>query len=146
MKTSEVPQERGIMPDDLHEVCYAVDEAGNYVLAESAGWEPKNVANEQAWKVIQAQVAKALENIRAGRQSPLAFHMAANQMNISLLSKYVRMNRWRVRRHLKAGVFKRLRPDILERYAEVFEITVEQLLKVPQSGTECIKENSHPCR
>ena len=146
MKISEVPQERGIMPEDLHEVCYAVDEGGNYVLAESVGWEPKNIANEQAWEVIQAQVAKALEGIRIGRQSPLAFHMAANQMNTGLLAKYVRMNRWRVKRHLKADVFKRLKPEILKRYADVFEITVEQLVKIPQGGTECIRENTHRCR
>ena len=87
-----------------------------------------------------------MEGIRTGRQSPLAFHMAANQMNISLLAKYVRMNRWRVKRHLKAGVFKRLKPEILKRYADVFEITLEQFLQIPQGGTECIRENTHRCR
>ncbi|MDF1592952.1 MAG: hypothetical protein P1P89_15655 [Desulfobacterales bacterium] len=146
MKVNEVPQERGIMPEDLHEVCYAVDEGGNYVLAESVGWEPKNVANDQAWEVIHAQVADALEKIHAGRQSPLAFHMAINQMNISLLAKYVRMNRWRVKRHLKPDVFKGLKPDMFRRYAEVFGITVEQLMKVPSNATHCFKKVLHPCR
>lgn len=131
MKIDEVPQDRGIIPDDLHEICYAVDEGGNYVRVDSAGWEPKNIANHQAWEIIRAQAADALRNIRAGRQSLLAFHMAINQMNVSLLSQYVRMNRWRVNRHLKPDVFKRLKPDILRRYAEVFEITVEELLQVP---------------
>lgn len=146
MKVNEVPQERGIMPENLHEVCYAVDEGGNYVLAESVGWEPKNIANDQAWEVIQAQAADALANIHAGRQSPLAFHMAINQMNISLLSKYVRMNRWRVKRHLKPEVFKRLKPDMLRQYAELFGITVEQLMKVPSNPMHCFKKVSHPCR
>jgi len=146
MKVSEVPQERGIMPEDFHEVCYAVDEGGNYVLAESAGWEPKNVANSQAWEIIQAEVADALGNVHTGQRSPLAFHMAINQMNISLLSKYVRMNRWRVNRHLKQDVFKRLKPNILKQYADVFGITVEQLLKVPPNVTDCFRENTHPCR
>jgi hypothetical protein len=146
MKVSEVPQERGIMPEDLHEVCYAVDEGGKYVLVESVGWEPKNVTNDQAWEVIQTQVAAVLGKIHAGRQSPLAFHMAINQMNISLLSKYVRMNRWRVKRHLKPDVFKRLKSDILKQYAEIFGITVEQLLKIPPNVTHCFKEISHPCK
>jgi hypothetical protein len=146
MKISEVPQERGIIPENLKEVCYAVDEGGNYVLAESVGWEPKNVTNDQAWEVIHAQVADALGKIHAGQQSPLAFHRVINQMNISLLSKYVRMNRWRVKRHLKPDVFKRLKSDILKRYADVFGITVEQLLKVPPDVTHCFKKNSHPCR
>lgn len=146
MKISEVPQERGIMPEDLHEVCYAVDEGGNYVLAPSAGWDPKNVANHQAWEIVQAQVVDVLGDIHAGRLSPLAFHMAINQMNIRLLSKYVRMNRWRVKRHLKPDVFKRLKSDRLKQYAEVFGITVEQLLKVPSDPTHRFKEILHPCR
>ena len=136
MKISEVPQERGIIPKKLHEVCYAVDECGNYVLAESAGWEPKNVANNQAWSIIWVEVADALRKIHAGQQSPLAFHMAVNQMNVSLLSKYVRMNRWRVKCHLKPKVFKRLKSDILKRYADVFGIRMEQLSKVPSNVTQ----------
>jgi len=146
MKISEVPQERGMMPEGLHEVCYAVDEDGNYVLAESAGWDPKNVANHQAWGIIRTQVAEVLGKIHAGRLSPLAFHMAANQMNIPLLSKYVRMNRWRVKRHLKPDVFRRLKSDILKPYAEVFGITVEQLREVPSDPTQCFKKISQPCR
>lgn len=134
MKTSEVPQERGIMPENVYEVCYAVDEDGRYVLKSSAGWEPKNIVNDQAWEIIKAQVADVLAQIHAGRLSPLAFHMTKNQMNIGLLAKYVRLSRWRVRRHLKPHVFERLEPEVLDRYADVFEITVEQLLKVPGNG------------
>jgi len=133
MKISEVPQDRGMMPDNVHEVCYALDKDGRYVLAASSGWEPKNITNDQAWEVIEEQVTKALKAIYAGKQSSLAFHMAINQMNISLLSKYVRFSRWQVRRHLKPAVFKRLKPDILERYADVFEITVKQLQEYPEN-------------
>jgi hypothetical protein len=146
MKTSEVPQDRGIIPEDLHEICYAVDEGGNYVRVNSAGWAPKNIANDQAWEIIKTQTADALERIHAGQLSPLAFHMAINQMNVSLLSKYACLNRWRVKRHLKPDVFKRLKSDILKRYADVFGITLEQLLKVPSGSTYRIKENKPQCR
>jgi len=146
MKISEVPQDRGIVPEGLHEICYAVDADGNYVLANSAGWEPKNVANDQAWEIIKAQTAEALKGIHAGRLSPLAFHTAVNQMPVSLLSKYVRLNRWRVKRHLKQDVFKRLKPEILRRYADVFGITLEQLLEVPPDITHCFKGNAYPCK
>jgi len=53
MKIKEVPQERGTISDNFHEVCYAVDDDGHYVLTDSAGWEPKNIANNQAWEVIE---------------------------------------------------------------------------------------------
>ena len=140
MKISEVPQERGINPENIQEVCYAVDESGRYVLSDSAGWEPKNIVNDQAWEIVKAQVQAVLEQIQAGKLSALAFHMAKNQMNTGLLSRYVGFSRWRVKRHLRPAVFRRLEPDVLRRYADVFEITVEQLLKAPDNANDCFRE------
>jgi hypothetical protein len=133
MKIHDVPQDRGMISDDRREICYAVDEDGRYVLAQSAGWEVKNIANDQAWEIIRKQVADTLEKIEAGKLSPLAFYMVKNQMNIGLLAKYVRINRWRVKRHLKPEVFKRLKPSVLKKYAEVFAIGVEQLSEIPKA-------------
>jgi hypothetical protein len=131
MKIDEVPQNKGMITDGLREICYAVDENGRYILAQSAGWEPKNIANDQAWMLIEEEVLQTVKKIKAGKLSPLAFHMAKNQMNVSLLSKYVGFNRLRVNLHLKPSVFRRLKPSILKRYGRVFEIEVEELLKIP---------------
>ena len=132
MKIEEVPQERGMMPDNIHEVCYAVDDDGHYVLTASAGWNPKNIANNQAWEVIEQEIAKALKGIHAGKLSPLAFHMAKNQMNTRLLAQYAGYSLWRVKRHLKPAVFRRLNPAVLERYSNVFGITAKQLQQFPE--------------
>jgi hypothetical protein len=131
MKIDEVPQNKGMITDGLREICYAVDENGRYILAQSAGWEPKNTANDQAWMLIEEQISWTLKKIEAGKLSPLAFHMVKNQMNVSLLSKYVGFNRLRVNLHLKPSVFRRLKPSILKRYSRIFEIEVEELLKIP---------------
>jgi hypothetical protein len=131
MKIDEVPQNKGMITDGLREICYAVDENGRYILAQSAGWEPKNIANDQAWMLIEEEVSQTVKKIKAGKLSPLAFHMAKNQMNVSLLSKYVGFNRLRVNFHLKPSVFRRLKPSILKRYSRIFEIEVEELLKIP---------------
>jgi len=132
MKIKEVPQERGMIPDNMHEVCYAVDDDGHYALTASAGWEPKNVANNQAWEVIEQEIEKALKGIHADKLSPLAFHMTKNQMNTGLLAQYSGFSRWRVKRHLKPTVFKRLNPAVLERYSDVFEISIKQLQQFPE--------------
>ncbi len=132
MKIKEVPQERGMMPDNIYEVCYALDDDGHYVLTESAGWNPKNIANNQAWEVIEQEIAKALTGIHTGKLSPLAFHMAKNQMNTRLLAQYAGFSRWRVKRHLKLAVFKRLNQAVLEQYSDVFGITAEQLQEFPE--------------
>jgi hypothetical protein len=133
MKIDKVPQDRGMINDDRREICYAVDEDDRYVLAQSAGWEVKNIANDQAWELIRQQVADTLKKIKTGKLSPLAFHMVKNQMNVGLLAKYVRINRWRVKRHLKPEVFARLKPSVLEKYAEIFEIGIEQLSEIPKA-------------
>jgi hypothetical protein len=121
-----------MMPGNIHEVCYAVDEDGQYVLTASAGWEAKNIANNQAWEVIKQEIAKALKGIHSGKLSPLAFHMAKNQMSTGLLAQYSGFSRWRVKRHLKPSVFKRLNSAVLKRYSDVFEITVKQLQQFPE--------------
>jgi hypothetical protein len=89
------------------------------------------MANSQAWDLIKAEIDVVLEKIRAGKLSPLAFHMVNNQMNVSLLAKYARLSRWRVWLHLRPNGFRRLTPPMLKRYAEIFEIEVAALKTIP---------------
>jgi len=126
MKKSEVPQEGGVY--DPHKLTqYAVDSDGRYVMTLSSGWDVTNTSNALTWLEIRKQVAAVREKFLAGEVSPLAYLMAANQMDVPLLAAYVGLARWRVRRHLKPAVFKRLKRPILEKYAEVFRLPVERL-------------------
>jgi hypothetical protein len=97
------------------------------------GWEPKNIANQQAWELIRKEISSEIEQIRAGKRSPLAYHMARNLMNVGLLASYAGLSRWRVRRHLKPAGFRRLDRDMLKRYADIFGISPEALQKFPAS-------------
>jgi hypothetical protein len=132
MHKKDVPQDVGLN-QGLSEITYAVDEEGRYVQAPSLGWEPKNIANQQAWEQIRKEISSEIEQIRAGKRSPLAYHMARNLMNIGLLASYAGLPRWRVRRHLKPAGFKRLGRDMLKRYADIFGISPEALQKFPTS-------------
>lgn len=131
MKIEDVPQDKGMIDDDRREICYAVDDDGRYVLRSSKGWEPKNVANEQAWELIREEVSAVLAKVRAGQVSPLAYHMVRNQMSVGLLSKYVPYSRFRVWWHMRPKAFQRLSPERLKPYADLFELTPEALKAVP---------------
>ena len=120
-----------MMNDGRHEVCYAVDDQGRYTLAPSAGWDPKNVANEQAWARIHAHVRRVIDQIRAGKRSPLAYHMAHHQMSLGLLARYIRLSRFRVWLHLRPGGYRRLTPELRRGYAEIFAIEAAELDRVP---------------
>lgn len=130
MLKDEVPQDKELFGDQ-REVCYAVDENGRYFLAESAGWDPANVANNQAWEAISREISDILAKIRRGELSPLAYHMAANQMDEQLLAEYAGLFRWQVRRHLRPGPFSRISPKLRERYGSLFSIPAEELGKIP---------------
>ena len=129
MRKNDVPQDAALF-GHWREIAYAVDENGAVVLVPCAGWDSANVANMQAWEVIAEAVAEALRGIEAGELSPLAFHMAVNQMDVALLAAYVGLARWRVRRHLRSGVFRHLGPALRARYAAVFRLTPEELERV----------------
>ncbi len=129
MLKKDVPQDSG-MSEGLTEVCYAVGEDGRYDLVASSGWEPKNITNDQAWDVIAAQLELVRAEVKAGRVSPLAYHMAKHQMDVTLLAQYVDLWRWRVRRHLRPKVFAGLSEAILQKYADLFDVSVAGLRDV----------------
>ena len=140
MKKEEVPQDVGIA-EGQSEVTYAVGENGEYELVPSKGWEPKNVANYQAWDIIIEQIEEVRNKVRAGALSPLAYHMTKHQMDTRLMASYVELAHWRVKRHLKPKVFDRLDQELLEKYARLFRISVEQLC-----DPESVNEDYHPGR
>ena len=131
MKINDVPQDNGIIEDHVQEICYAVNKQGQYTLAHSLGWNAKNIVNDQAWELIFQEIKKIHEKVINNKLSPLAFHMTKNQMDPELLGKYVSIAKWRVKRHLKPNVFKRLCESMLKNYADLFNITVEELKTVP---------------
>lgn len=106
---------------------YAVDDTGNYVPVSSVGWEPENVAMEQAWEEVRAKVEKARQRVLAGELSPIGYYMEKTLMDLPLLASYVRKFQWQVKRHLKPAAFNRLSDRMLQRYAAAFKITVQEL-------------------
>ena len=131
MQQTDVPQDAALF-GRWHEICYALNAEGEYVLAPSAGWAPANLANIQAWEEIASSVNEAVVRVRSGAASPLLVYMHLNQMDLALLSRYVRLARWRVRRHLKPAPFARLTEPLRQRYADLFRIRPEDLQRLPE--------------
>ncbi len=131
MKVHEVPQDRGMIGNYGREICYAVEQNGRYSLSPSLGWEAKNIVNDQAWGVIIEESARMHALVLAGKKSPIAYYQAKNQMDLGLLAKYVNMARWRVKRHLKPSVFSKLPIRILQRYADIFSLSIAELQNIP---------------
>ena len=111
--------------------CYAQNEKGDYEIVTSAGWNVESVVNAQANREIRDIVEQSRLAAIAGQSSPLEFHMKRRQMTPSMLAANAGIWQWRVKRHLKPAVFKKLNNKVLARYAEALVMTVVELLQVP---------------
>lgn len=131
MKEEDVPQKAGLS-DEWHRISYATNQDGQYVLVESEGCDSVNVTNAQAWDVIKHRVERIHKQVKNGELSSLAFHMTMRQMDEALLSQYTSFYKWQIKRHLKPRVFKSLSDRKLQKYADVFEISVDDLLSLPK--------------
>ena len=128
MKKEEVPQDKGnLSKSNIKELVYAIDENGNYTTALSTGWEPKTIALSNAIDEINERIAVAKEQVKKGEVSPIVYLMEFSKMDIGVLSSYVGMWQWRVKRHFKPTIFAKLNDTILQKYAETFNISVNEL-------------------
>lgn len=128
MKESEVPQDKSsLQNNDIQELCYAVNEKGEYVTALSSGWETKTIVQEATLEGINARVQEAKAQVADGLVSPIVYFMEVNRMDLPTLSAYVSLWRWRVKRHFKPHVFKKLSAKVLQKYADAFDISVAEL-------------------
>jgi len=128
MKNSEVPQDNSNLKDsELKELCYAVDENGEYTTVNSSGWDPKTIALNNAIADINERIDNAKQRVLNNQTSPIEYYMEVNKMDLNILASYVGLWKWRVKRHFKPSVFKKLSNKVLQKYADVFNMSIPQL-------------------
>lgn len=113
--------------DGLKIVSYALNSKGEYELIPDFVWQPVNVVNHQAWQEIEKNIAASKNKIAAGRVSCLHYYMTASQMDTGLLAQYTGQPRWKVCLHLLPFIFNRLSAKTLQKYAELYKISPEDL-------------------
>ena len=126
MKENEVPQELGAL-GGLTELCYATDEEGNYTTLQSVGWDVKTTAIRASMVLFAEQMEEARQQALLGKRSPLPYYMLKNRMDYGVLAASVGLPVWLVKLHSRPFFFKRLSKRRLAQYAEVLDITVEEL-------------------
>lgn len=127
MKKSDIPQDESPLKGWTREVCYAKNEEGRYERGLSTGWSVKKEALDSAWSEVDRKVNEALELVRSGKASPILYFMELKLMDVGVLAHYTGFWKWRVKRHFNPKRFTKLSDSVLQKYADVFEISVEQL-------------------
>lgn len=128
MKKNDVPQDKSNLESaKFRELCYAVDDNGEYITELSTGWSPKTIALDNTIEVLNDRISDARQRVIARKTSPLEYYMELHKMDLPILSSYAGLWKWRVKRHFNPTVFKKLNEKTLQKYADIFDITVEEL-------------------
>ncbi len=127
MKKEDIPQDDGALNKLTKEVVYAVDSTGNYSTELSTGWEVKTTALDVAWQDIENRIEEARKKVLNNEASPILFFIELRLMDIGIVSAYTGFWKWTIKQHLKPAVFKKLSEKKLQKYAEAFNISVEEL-------------------
>ena len=127
MKKEDIPQDDGALNKLTKEVVYAVDSLGNYSTELSTGWEVKTTALDVAWKDIEQRIKQAEQKVLNNEASPILYFIELRLMDIGIVSAYTGFWKWTIKQHLKPAVFKKLSEQKLKKYAEAFNISVEEL-------------------
>lgn len=127
MKEKDIPQDKSKLESMTKEVYYVQDESGDYTTALSKGWDVKSEALNVAWSDIEERIKEARAKVVEGEASPILFFMEYRLMDMSILTGYTGFWKWTIKRHLKPQVFDKLSQKKLQRYADAFNVTVDEL-------------------
>ena len=134
MKKKDVPQDKGPLENISKEIVYAKNEQGEFEKTLSSGWDVKFGALDNAWSDLNDQTEKkARQLVLAKKKSPIYYFMHKNLMDRKVLAAYVGLSKFTVKRHLKFKNFIKLNDSVLSKYAEVFEISVEELKSLAEN-------------
>ena len=109
------------------ELSYSYQDGGNYEKTVGFHGEADRVILQQAWDLFNERIEDARQRVISGKVSPVVYYMEKNLLDPLNLSMMAGIAVWRVKWHFRPGVFKRLPNKILQKYADAFNISVDQL-------------------
>lgn len=135
MKKHEAPQDQAKALAGQRKLLYVVGEGGDYEGVASSGWEPEDEATLAAVAEIDRMANEALGRAQRGETSPLEYYMYARRMEPATLSQTTGLPGWRIRRHFRPEVFRKLSRGLMARYAEALGMSPDELHTVPAGAS-----------
>ena len=121
------PAETPIYGYRNREVFYFYDPQKGYIQKVGPHNNTVQVLIKQGWDIIEDKIEDMHKKAEAGLVSPIAFHMERCLMDVTTLAGYSGFPKWKVRRHIKPAVHKKLSEKTKKRYAEVFGISIPEM-------------------
>ena len=112
------------------EMLYSYEDDKQYKKIVGFHGEPDRVILQQAWDMFNERIEEARQKVISGKASPIVFYMEkilTDPMNLSMMAG---VPIWKVKLHFKPWFFKRMSEKYMKKYADAFNISVEQLNNV----------------
>ena len=128
MKIKEVPQDNiKTFKGFGTKAMYAVGENGQYTTIPTSGWEVEEVVLRDVVDDFAKLAEEAKSRVIKGNTSPIEYYMNKYFMDLPALAAGMSLAKWRVNRHFNPKVFNKLNNEMLQRYADFFNLDVEEL-------------------
>jgi hypothetical protein len=125
--TIDCPQQQVIL--------YVEKEDGKYEPIQTGSYLTKNFLDD--YELKRHHLEESLKKqVRAGEVSPIYYYMVLEDLTISELSSRAGIRKSRVKKHLDSVHFKAIPQETLQIYADVFNITVPDMLKLLVETTD----------
>lgn len=126
MRKIDIPQENNSTLNGQRKVMYGTNESGKFqrINYASSVEEFATITAVEEYKELEKECLTDIENEIA---SPIKYFMYRNRMDLPTLASVVDMFSFRVKRHLKMKHFKKLNNKIIQKYADAFNIKIEEL-------------------
>ena len=113
------------------EIIYKYDEKqGGVIRLTDSHEDDIRTVTQQSFEFYGERIENARKLVHEGKISPLYYHMERTTIELPVLASFVSLSKWRVKRHFKPSVYKRLKRPMLERYANAFDVKIEDLNKI----------------
>ena len=109
-------------------ILYVEKEDGTYTPIQTGSYITKNYLDD--YELKRRHLEESLKKqVLSGEVSPVYYFMVLEDLTLSELAARVGIRKGKVKKHLEPGYFKTLPKETLQSYADVFNITMQQLLK-----------------
>ena len=111
-------------------ILYVEKEDGKYESIETGSYITKNYLDD--YELKRRHLEESLkEKVDSGEVSPIYYYMVLEDLTLSELAARAGIRKRKVKKHLESENFRSLPPEILQAYADVFNVKVQELLHLP---------------
>ena len=116
-------------------ILYVEKEDGKYEPMQTGSYITKNFLDD--YELKRRHLEESLKKqVLSGEVSPIYYYMVLEDLTLSELSARAGIRKSKVKKHLEGFHFNSLPQETLQRYADVFNVAVPDILKLLTADTD----------